>query len=291
MSAIDNVANGLLYRGMSTADRRDAAAEALRRVGLGPTADAHAEPDVGWGTPTCGHRPRDRQPPLDRARRRADRQPRLQVGRRGDGAAARAARRRAHDPDHHPRPRAGGIATPPDLDARRGDRADRGDRAAPIATAAFAEWPDEHGDVSMRRAATRPPPTYRSRLRTDRRLAGRLARPAHSPAAHRAVDARRRHRHRRHGRPCSGCRRRRARSCRPGSVPSAPTSWRSQAGQGFGRGTQTLAGRRRQDGQPHRAGHCGQLDRHRRRDRAAHRRHLRPGSTAASPCLPPTRVC
>ena len=35
MTAIDNVANGLLYRGKSLTDRRDAAAEALRRVGLG----------------------------------------------------------------------------------------------------------------------------------------------------------------------------------------------------------------------------------------------------------------
>jgi putative ABC transport system ATP-binding protein len=35
MTAVDNVANGLLYRGRSLTDRRDAAAEALRRVGLG----------------------------------------------------------------------------------------------------------------------------------------------------------------------------------------------------------------------------------------------------------------
>jgi putative ABC transport system ATP-binding protein len=35
MTAIDNVANGLLYRGRAQADRREAAAEALRRVGLG----------------------------------------------------------------------------------------------------------------------------------------------------------------------------------------------------------------------------------------------------------------
>jgi putative ABC transport system ATP-binding protein len=35
MTAVDNVANGLLYRGKSLVDRRDAAAEALRRVGLG----------------------------------------------------------------------------------------------------------------------------------------------------------------------------------------------------------------------------------------------------------------
>jgi putative ABC transport system ATP-binding protein len=35
MSAVDNVANGLLYRGKSLSARRDAAAEALVRVGLG----------------------------------------------------------------------------------------------------------------------------------------------------------------------------------------------------------------------------------------------------------------
>jgi putative ABC transport system ATP-binding protein len=35
MTAVDNVANGLLYRGKSLVDRREAAAEALRRVGLG----------------------------------------------------------------------------------------------------------------------------------------------------------------------------------------------------------------------------------------------------------------
>jgi len=35
MTAVDNVANGLLYRGIHLEERRDAAAEALRRVGLG----------------------------------------------------------------------------------------------------------------------------------------------------------------------------------------------------------------------------------------------------------------
>jgi putative ABC transport system ATP-binding protein len=35
MTAIDNVANGLLYRGKSLLDRREAAGDALQRVGLG----------------------------------------------------------------------------------------------------------------------------------------------------------------------------------------------------------------------------------------------------------------
>ncbi len=35
MTALDNVANGLLYRGLGLVARRDAAAEALQRVGLG----------------------------------------------------------------------------------------------------------------------------------------------------------------------------------------------------------------------------------------------------------------
>jgi putative ABC transport system ATP-binding protein len=35
MTAIDNVANGLLYRGKALLERREAAAESLRRVGLG----------------------------------------------------------------------------------------------------------------------------------------------------------------------------------------------------------------------------------------------------------------
>jgi putative ABC transport system ATP-binding protein len=35
MSALDNVANGLLYRGYGVEQRRDAAAESLRQVGLG----------------------------------------------------------------------------------------------------------------------------------------------------------------------------------------------------------------------------------------------------------------
>src|SRR4029079_2923439 len=47
MTAVDNVANGLLYRGTSVDERRDAAAEALRRVGLGPRVAQQPSPTSG----------------------------------------------------------------------------------------------------------------------------------------------------------------------------------------------------------------------------------------------------
>jgi putative ABC transport system ATP-binding protein len=48
MSALDNVANGLLYTGTSAADRRRRAADALRRVGLGHRLD-HAPSKLSGG--------------------------------------------------------------------------------------------------------------------------------------------------------------------------------------------------------------------------------------------------
>ena len=103
MTAVDNVANGLLYRGKSLTERRDAAVEALQRVGLGQRLDPHTKPDVWRRASACGDRERHRQPAIDRARRRTDRQPRFAIGRCSDGAPPRAARRRPDDPDHHAR--------------------------------------------------------------------------------------------------------------------------------------------------------------------------------------------
>ncbi|MGH2857356.1 MAG: ABC transporter ATP-binding protein [Solirubrobacteraceae bacterium] len=48
MTAVDNVANGMLYVGMSLQDRRRAAADALERVGLGHRL-AHRPPQLSGG--------------------------------------------------------------------------------------------------------------------------------------------------------------------------------------------------------------------------------------------------
>ena len=91
-----------------------------------PTDDAHPQSDVGRRAPACRHRQGHRQPPVDRPGRRADRQPRLAIGRRRAGSASRAPRRRTNHPDHHPRPRTGGVVAATRVDARRLDRVDRG---------------------------------------------------------------------------------------------------------------------------------------------------------------------
>ena len=80
LSAVDNVANGLLYSGVAPTERRRRAAEALDRVGLGHRFDHIPSPSERRRAPAGRHRPGDRQPSVDRAGRRTDRQPRLTSG-------------------------------------------------------------------------------------------------------------------------------------------------------------------------------------------------------------------
>ena len=72
-SALKNVMQPLIYRGMSFAERKAEAERVLERVGLGDRSRSPAEPALGRPAAARRDRARARHEPVDPAGRRADR--------------------------------------------------------------------------------------------------------------------------------------------------------------------------------------------------------------------------
>ena len=103
LDLFDNVDVPLRYRGFSRGERKKRIESALERVGLASRTRHYPGRAVGRPAAARRDRARDRRRPEAAARRRADRQPRLADGARGD-AAARGAQRAGHDRrDRHAR--------------------------------------------------------------------------------------------------------------------------------------------------------------------------------------------
>ena len=95
MTVYENVEYPLTLRGVTAADRK-AARSTPRSSASASAARGQAAAGIAVGRPPAARRdrPRHRRPAADRARRRADRQPRFEERRGGDADARGAARRR-----------------------------------------------------------------------------------------------------------------------------------------------------------------------------------------------------
>ena len=186
----ENVADGLLYAGAPAAERYARADEALERVGLSAPRDVQADQALRRRAAAGGDRPGPRRAAGDRARRRADRQPRQRHRRVDHGAHPRAQRRRRHDPHDHPRRGPGRSAAAPDPDARRPGGLRHRDRSACAPTAGRRHERDAgRCAAALRRPASGcapgrcAPRCPRSGSRSERRRSWRSSgcRPPHKP--------------------------------------------------------------------------------------------------------------
>ena len=75
-TAVENVADGLLYTGFPPRERQPRGPRGARAGRARAPHRRAADPAVGWRTPAGRDRPRARRAPRDRPRRRADREPR-----------------------------------------------------------------------------------------------------------------------------------------------------------------------------------------------------------------------
>ena len=131
LNVYENVELPLTYRGMKSAERKERVMAALEKVGMAHRAKHLPEPALGRSAAARRGRPRGRRRAVDPAGRRADRKPRLEERRGGDGAAARAAPRRRDHLHGHARPALRAARRPLDPPVRRPRR--RGRRHASTA--------------------------------------------------------------------------------------------------------------------------------------------------------------
>ena len=233
MSALDNVANGLLYRGIAPAQRRAQAKEALERVGLGHRLD-HIPSKLSGGE---RQRVAIARAIVNRPAIVLADEPTGNLDSKS-GASVMELINELHAEGRtiiiitHDRELAASL--PRQVSVRDGKI--ESDDGASRCVATGWRVMSTVAAVSLAVAPAR-----------RRRAARRLARPAHPPAAHRPVHARRRHRHRRHGRrarpvgvvagrpqlqdprarhqPAGGAGRRKASVAAPASCPTPPSAW------------------------------------------------------------------
>ena len=104
LNVYENVELPLTYRGMKSAERKERVMAALEKVGMAHRAKHLPSQLSGGQQQRVAVARAVAGVPVDPARGRADRKPRLEERRSGDGAAARAAPRRRDDLHGHARP-------------------------------------------------------------------------------------------------------------------------------------------------------------------------------------------